>query len=60
MINRKRLKLVLAVVCFVFAGINLGELLQGPGNYSSFDLFMLAAFVLLGTLYAFLYFKGER
>ncbi|GHA53740.1 hypothetical protein [Pontibacter akesuensis] len=59
MTNRKKLRLLLAVVCFGYAVFKLVRLLNGPANYRAFDLFMLGAFVMLGVVYTFLFFKED-
>ncbi|MBC5993396.1 hypothetical protein [Pontibacter cellulosilyticus] len=57
--KRTYIRMALASVCFLFAGLKLKELLQGPGNYAWQDLFKVGAFVVLGLFYIYLIWKEK-
>ncbi|WP_242927051.1 hypothetical protein [Pontibacter vulgaris] len=47
--NRKPFRIVLAIACFIFAGVKAYEIIKG--EYEWLDVFFLVAFLGFGTMY---------
>ncbi|WP_242916858.1 hypothetical protein [Pontibacter liquoris] len=47
--NRRFYRIVLTIVCFVFAGLNGYKIMMG--NYSKLDIFLTVVFLVFGILY---------
>ncbi|MBF9252797.1 hypothetical protein I2I11_05815 [Pontibacter sp. 172403-2] len=56
--NRRYYRIVLTVVCFVFAGLNGYRVFTG--NYSAFDVFLLVVFLIFGTIYLMALLRKKR
>ena len=47
--NRKPFRIFLAVLCFIFAGLKIKDIILG--EYTWIDVFFLVAFLGFGTVY---------
>ncbi|OKL39673.1 hypothetical protein [Pontibacter flavimaris] len=56
--NRKYYRVIMAIACFVFAGLNAYRVYTG--NYSTMDVFLLVVFLVFGAIYLFLIFKKDK
>lgn len=56
--NRRPYRIVMTVVCFVFAALNGYKVLTG--NYTSMDVFLLVVFLLFGIIYLFILLRNKK
>ncbi|MHC2993090.1 hypothetical protein OB13_16455 [Pontibacter sp. HJ8] len=58
MSNRRIFRIVLAIACFVFAGVKAYQILQG--DYEWTDIFFLVAFLGFGIMYVLVLNKDRK
>lgn len=56
--NRRIFRIMLAIACFVFAGVKGYQILQG--NYGWEDIFFLVTFLVFGVMYVVLLTKNKE
>ena len=56
--NRRPYRIVMTVVCFVFAALNAYKIIEG--NYSGMDVFLLVVFLAFGTVYLFILLRKKN
>ncbi|QCR21044.1 hypothetical protein [Pontibacter sp. SGAir0037] len=56
--NQKRFRIILTIACFVFAGLNAYQILQG--SYTYIDVVLMIVFLLWGGLYIYLLRKDRQ
>ena len=56
--NRRPYRIVMTIVCFVFAALNGYKIMQG--NYTSIDVFLLIVFLAFGTIYLFILLRKKN
>ncbi|MDO6389872.1 hypothetical protein Q4E40_07015 [Pontibacter sp. BT731] len=57
MANRRLFRILLAIACFVFAGVKGWQILQG--DYEWMDVFILGAFLVFGIMYVVILTKNK-
>ncbi|WP_276497451.1 hypothetical protein [Pontibacter litorisediminis] len=56
--NRRTFRLIMAIACFVFAGLNAYKIYSG--DYTSLDVFLLVVFLIFGAIYLFILSRKDR
>ncbi len=56
--NRRPFRIMMTVVCFIFAGLNGYKVIQG--NYTTIDVFLLVMFLAFGITYSVILLKSKR
>ncbi|GAB3202286.1 dolichyl-phosphate-mannose--protein O-mannosyl transferase [Pontibacter aydingkolensis] len=56
--NRRPYRIIMTIICFVFAALNAYKIVQG--NYSSLDVFLLVVFLAFGTIYLFILLRKKN
>ncbi|MFD2245766.1 hypothetical protein [Pontibacter ruber] len=56
--NRKPFRIFLAILCFVFAGLKIKDIIVG--EYTWIDVFILVAFLGFGIMYLLALRKGKE
>ncbi|WP_439879955.1 hypothetical protein ACSX1A_12380 [Pontibacter sp. MBLB2868] len=58
--NKKIVRILMAASCFTFASVKVFELMSGSLQNRGRDLIVLALFLMLGSLYVYLFWRDRN